>query len=644
MTLSLSGVEPGATVTVPGMTCTPSPADATGIVTCTGVVGTGGLDGVDTTITVTDPAGNANTNVDSGLVVDGGVTTDQTTIISPTNGVELEDTFNVTAVCAVVGDVITISSPDITPNPTVYTCTTVGTVDIPVTVDPAAAPGSAGTLSITTTSGGITSTPIIINFFVSDGDNVTRTTELGHPNAGDGNGDGVTDAEQDAVTSIPNAENTFYNTLEIPGACADTNGFASRTEISLPTLDPSADYPLGLWEFELDCGVPGETADILIYLDKVYDTSTWIYKKYDNATNIYTDISGSVTYGTALVGGVSVTTIAYSITDGGPLDEDGIANGTIIDPSGPAIPPTVVTSGGNGGAPSRHVVYMCDPETGVCVNRFPTGPSDAFNDYLDCYWNSSQSGQQCAEAWALAAGYVYPADLIATETPIVEPEELPTEIPVEVEVPEKEVVTTCPAIQYYRYPTRRGVGVRASLFGDTAASHPSYAALVDLNEQMIVSGDDGTGYARLDDAISRAETVKIMTIAHQDRLTLGDCVNLSRFPDVDEGAWYHNFVQNMEFQDVVHGYDDGFYRPGKTINKAELYKILALTFDFITYEQAVAEAQSTGAEWWVPYRRVLEGRVDIPASLIAIPIDRQLSRGEAFGFLTEVLHEVDGLH
>ncbi len=69
VTTVLEGVELDATVQIPGMTCSPTPADATGTVTCTGVVGQNGLDGVDTMIRIFDLAFNGNLNNFTGLVV-----------------------------------------------------------------------------------------------------------------------------------------------------------------------------------------------------------------------------------------------------------------------------------------------------------------------------------------------------------------------------------------------------------------------------------------------------------------------------------------------------------------------------------------------------------------------------------------------
>jgi LPXTG-motif cell wall-anchored protein len=53
-------------------------------------------------------------------------------------------------------------------------------------------------------------------------------------------------------------------------------------------------------------------------------------------TKQYANISQYVTYGTRVVAGVELTTVTITAQDGGPLDEDGLVNGTFVDPSGPS--------------------------------------------------------------------------------------------------------------------------------------------------------------------------------------------------------------------------------------------------------------------------------------------------------------------
>jgi len=69
VTTVLEGIELDATVQIVGMTCVPTPADASGTVTCTGVVGQNGLDGTDTIIRIIDLALNGNLNNETGLIV-----------------------------------------------------------------------------------------------------------------------------------------------------------------------------------------------------------------------------------------------------------------------------------------------------------------------------------------------------------------------------------------------------------------------------------------------------------------------------------------------------------------------------------------------------------------------------------------------
>lgn len=50
------------------------------------------------------------------------------------------------------------------------------------------------------------------------------------------------------------------------------------------------------------------------------------------------------------------------------------------------------------------------------------------------------------------------------------------------------------------------------------------------------------------------------------------------FPDVPQQEWYGAFICPMREAGIVHGYPDGFFRPGQAINRAELVKIALNTF------------------------------------------------------------------
>ena len=95
VTLAIANVETGASVTVPGMICSPDPATASGTVDCTATATGGLLDGtgVNNVITVTDEAGNTNTNVSSPvLTIDNLAPTGTGTLTSPTPGTPVNNT------------------------------------------------------------------------------------------------------------------------------------------------------------------------------------------------------------------------------------------------------------------------------------------------------------------------------------------------------------------------------------------------------------------------------------------------------------------------------------------------------------------------------------------------------------------------
>lgn len=191
-----------------------------------------------------------------------------------------------------------------------------------------------------------------------DTDGVTANTEIGAPNNSDGNNDGTEDFLQDNVSSLPNTVvgGGAYTTVAVGGCTSNQLSAVSVFAESDLASDAGYDYPVGLTDFIIDCLNPGDTANVTIYYDQQYDTSRWVARKYLNGA--YAHITGAV-FGTASVGGHTVTTLAYSVTDGGPLDADGTANGTIVDPAGPGVTPAAAGSAsGSGSTPGA-------PNTGI---------------------------------------------------------------------------------------------------------------------------------------------------------------------------------------------------------------------------------------------------------------------------------------
>jgi large repetitive protein len=170
-------------------------------------------------------------------------------------------------------------------------------------------------------------------------DGATSLQEDAAPNSGDSNGDGLKDSAQGNVAALPNPNNAGkYATLEVAqsNSCGQINGYSTKAEQQLAAQDSDFDYAMGLFSYSFKCAVPGSSTQVTMILDKKYDTTRWVYRKYNSLTKQYANISQYVTYGTRVVAGVELTTVTITAQDGGPLDEDGLVNGTFVDPSGPS--------------------------------------------------------------------------------------------------------------------------------------------------------------------------------------------------------------------------------------------------------------------------------------------------------------------
>lgn len=164
----------------------------------------------------------------------------------------------------------------------------------------------------------------------SDADGILDSVEDDAPNNGDGNNDGVVDSEQLHVTSLLSSITGKYSTLVTDSSCELQDVSMKRaTELG---ADSGYEYPLGLFDFTANCGSPGFTTTITQYF---YDapTSNFILRKYANGA--YQTINDAA-ISQEEIGGRSVLVVTYQVTDGGPLDADGVVNGVIVDPAGPA--------------------------------------------------------------------------------------------------------------------------------------------------------------------------------------------------------------------------------------------------------------------------------------------------------------------
>jgi hypothetical protein len=167
----------------------------------------------------------------------------------------------------------------------------------------------------------------------NDTDGVLASVEELAPNSGDANNDGLPDSQQSNVTSLEDPVTGAYAVLQ---SNCSRNDSVQVSAMSQQNPDMAYSYPAGLMNFTLVCGSVGATATVTQYYYGNFDLSKLILRKWNNTNNTYTTVTGA-TLTKVTIAGKAALKVVYQIIDGGPLDQDGVANGSIVDPVGPAL-------------------------------------------------------------------------------------------------------------------------------------------------------------------------------------------------------------------------------------------------------------------------------------------------------------------
>jgi rare lipoprotein A (peptidoglycan hydrolase)/uncharacterized protein YkwD len=114
-----------------------------------------------------------------------------------------------------------------------------------------------------------------------------------------------------------------------------------------------------------------------------------------------------------------------------------------------------------------------------------------------------------------------------------------------------------------------------AVFTDVTSDHPYFEAINTLQENGIVQGyEDGS--FQPNKYVNRAEALKIILLGSD--ILVPEIQQQAIFPDVSYDTWYAKYVAKAKNLNIVSGDGDtGFFRPGDTINLAEILKILLNT-------------------------------------------------------------------
>jgi hypothetical protein len=149
------------------------------------------------------------------------------------------------------------------------------------------------------------------------------------------------------ITGFPADVLTFQSfTSEDMGIKVESGG--NMTNLSpvdpdsiVDTIGKPENLIFGLIDLEIKVGTPGDTAVVTIHLPQAVPEGYGWYQ--------YSSTEGWVDYSAGAVFNADRDQVTLTLTDGGAGDDDGVANGVIVDPSGAGSPPPIaaLSIGGN---------------------------------------------------------------------------------------------------------------------------------------------------------------------------------------------------------------------------------------------------------------------------------------------------------
>ncbi len=143
----------------------------------------------------------------------------------------------------------------------------------------------------------------------------------------------------------------------------------------------------------------------------------------------------------------------------------------------------------------------------------------------------------------------------------------------------------------------------AQVFKDVPPSHYYYEAIFSLYAKQAIdgyyNGQDGETYFKPSNTVTRGEAAKM--VSHVVGLDLYDVPNYE-FKDLDAAAWYYNPIAAMIKEGYLEGYSDHTIKPKGTLTRAEMAKIIALSYGYETTTDNISHFKDVKQDaWYAPY-------------------------------------------
>jgi hypothetical protein len=140
--------------------------------------------------------------------------------------------------------------------------------------------------------------------------------------------------------------------------------------------------------------------------------------------------------------------------------------------------------------------------------------------------------------------------------------------------------------------------LKPQIFNDIPGSHMYSSAVKYLKDNQIVKGyEDGT--FRPDKTLNRAEALKLILEANS---IFTESTENNNFTDVENTAWFAPYIQTAFKRNIVKGYEDGTFKPGSTVSRAEFLKMAIATGEFPLPEFMSDPYPDVQADaWYAPF-------------------------------------------
>lgn len=182
-------------------------------------------------------------------------------------------------------------------------------------------------------------------------------------------------------------------------------------------------------------------------------------------------------------------------------------------------------------------------------------------------------------------------------------------------------------------------------FSDVKAGNSHYVAINYLTSNGIVEGYtmNGEDTFKPNQKITRAEALKIFLLASTKIKSFEDFGNkidaLTKeppFKDVSTDAWYWSYAAIAKDLKIISGYEDGTFKPDKTINLAETLKLFLSCYDDIDYpELDDIFADVPGDAWYAKYAMYAKAK-----TLVNVTLENKIDPAQEMtrGYLAEIIY------